>query len=293
MRVLITGASGLIGGALARALLARGDEVVGVSRRPAGRGGGIRWFGWDELPRALAGMDAAVHLAGAPIGLWRWTSARKRELRASRIDTAARLAAAIAAGAAGGGPRVLISASAVGYYGGRGDEELTESSTPGAGFLAQLCRDWERAASGAGVRTVLVRCGVVLTPRGDPLRLMLWPFRLGLGGPLAGGRQWFPWVHLDDCVGVYLHALDHAAVEGPLNAVAPEPAINGDFTRALARTLHRPAFVPVPGWALRLALREAASVITGSQRVRPRRTQELGYAFRHPAIDEALRDLLA
>ena len=290
MRVVVTGASGTIGGALAGALRDRGDTVIGISRSPAGAAGDVDWRSWDDLPAAVAEADAVVHLAGAGVADKRWSAARKRELRESRIDTAQRIVAAIQAAA--DKPAVLVSGSAVGVYGSRGDELLTEDSAPGADFLARLCVDWEAAAQGAGVRTVTLRTGVVLAREGGALAKLLLPFKLGAGGPIGRGRQYMPWIHRDDIVGLILHAIDTPSLEGPLNGVAPEPVSNAAFGKALGAALRRPALMPTPPIALRLLLGERAGVLTASQRVSAARAQELGYAFRHPEIGGALRDLV-
>ena len=291
MRVVVTGASGTIGGALAQALRARGDDVTGITRSPGGRGrGDIDWRSWDDLPAAVAEADAVVHLAGAGVADKRWSAARKRELRDSRIDTARRIVAAI--GAAAEKPGVFVCGSAVGIYGSRGDELLSEASAPGDDFLARLCVDWEAAAQGAGVRTVTLRTGVVLAREGGALAKLLPPFKLGAGGPIGRGRQYMPWIHRDDIVGLILHAIDTPTLEGPLNGVAPEPVRNAAFGKALGAALRRPALMPTPPIALRLLLGERAGVLTASQRVSAARAQESGYAFRHPAIDGALRDLV-
>ncbi len=291
MRVVVTGASGTIGGALAGALLARGDDVTGITRAPGAHGGGdIDWRSWDDLPAAVAEADAVVHLAGAGVADKRWSAARKRELRDSRIDTARRIVAAI--GAAAEKPGVFVCGSAVGIYGSRGDELLTEESAPGDDFLARLCVDWEAAAQGAGVRTVTLRTGVVLAREGGALAKLLLPFKLGAGGPIGRGRQYMPWIHRDDIVGLILHAIDSPSLEGPLNGVAPEPVSNAAFGKALGAALRRPALVPTPPIALRLLLGERAGVLVASQRVGADRAQAAGYAFRHAEIGGALRDLV-
>ncbi len=291
MRVVVTGASGTIGGALAAALRARGDDVTGITRAPGAHGGGdIDWRSWDDLPAAVAGADAVVHLAGAGVADKRWSAARKRELRSSRIDTAQQIVAAI--GAAADKPGVFVCGSAVGVYGSRGDELLTEASAPGDDFLARLCVDWEAAAQGAGVRTVTLRTGVVLAREGGALAKLLLPFKLGAGGPIGRGRQYMPWIHRDDIVGLILHAIDTPTLDGPLNGVAPEPVSNAAFGKALGAALRRPALMPMPPIALRLLLGERAGVLTASQRVSAARAQESGYAFRQPEIGGALRDLV-
>jgi hypothetical protein len=281
MRVAVTGASGLIGTRLSSALRARGNEVVGISLRSG-----------PPSPDALAGSDAVVHLAGEEVAQ-RWTDKARERIRSSRIDGTRGLVQAIAG--AEPRPRVLVSASAVGYYGHRGDERLDEDAAPGDDFLAQVCVAWEReanAAAGAGVRVVTVRTGVVLSKAGGALAKMLPPFRLGVGGPVAGGRQYVPWIHIDDLVGIYLAAIDNGHWSGPVNATAPEPVTNAAFSKALGRALHRPAVLPVPGLALRVLYGSMAEIVTTGQRAIPRRTLELGYGYAHPDLDEALADSL-
>ena len=281
MRVAVTGASGLIGTRLSSALRARGDEVVGISLRSG-----------PPSPDALARCDAVVHLAGEEVAQ-RWTDKARERIRSSRVDGTRGLVAAIAG--AQPRPRALVSASAVGYYGPRGDERLDEDAAPGDDFLAQTCVDWEREASAAsehGVRVVNVRTGVVLSKSGGALAKMLPPFRLGVGGPVAGGRQYLPWIHIDDLVGIYLAAVDNDDWSGPVNATAPEPVTNAEFSKALGRALHRPAIAPVPAFAIRLLYGDMAEIVTEGQRAIPARALQLGYTFAHPDLDEALADAL-
>ncbi|MCW3064584.1 MAG: hypothetical protein JWN32_1756 [Solirubrobacterales bacterium] len=299
MRVVLTGASGLVGSNVVAALKRRDDDVTVLSRRPekARERLGVDAQGWDPNAgaapaAALAGADAVIHLAGEPVAQ-RWTEASKRRIRDSRVHGTRNLVAGIRA--AEPGPRALVSASAVGYYGPRGDEEIGESEPPGDDFLAAACREWEAAAAEAaadGVRVVTVRTGVVLDPAGGALAKMLPPFKLGIGGPVAGGKQWLPWIHVDDVVGIYLAALDGESWSGPVNAAAPAPATNAEFSKALGRALHRPAFAPVPGFALKVLYGDMAQIVTTGQRVVPKRPLALGYAFQHPALDEALRSAL-
>jgi uncharacterized protein len=297
MRVAITGATGLIGTRLARALAERGDSVVALSRDPdrARERLGVDAAGPDPATRTasvelLSSVDAVVNLAGEPIAQ-RWTTAVKERIRSSRVERTDRLVQAM--GAADPSPRVLVSASAAGYYGDRGADELDESASPGDDFLASLCVDWERAADQAvGARVVKIRTGAVLDRSGGALQKMLPPFRAGLGGPIAGGRQYMPWIALDDIVGLYLRALDDDSWTGPINASAPNPVTNGEFVKALGRALKRPAVVPVPGFALKLMFGEMASVLVVSQRMVPRRALELGYEFRFGDLDDALRAVL-
>ena len=274
MKVAVTGASGFIGSRLCAELKSRGDEVVALPR---------------GAPGDLSGIDGVVNLAGEPIAQ-RWTAAAKERMRSSRVDGTEALAAAIAA--SDPRPRILASASAAGYYGDRGAEELDESAPPGDDFLASLCVDWERAADAAAARVVKIRTGVVLHRTGGALKKMLPAFRAGVGGPIAGGRQYMPWISLADIVGIYLAALADDAWSGPVNASAPSPATNAEFTRALGRALKRPAVIPVPALALKALYGEMASVVTASQRMVPGRAVEWGYNFRHEALDDALRAAL-
>ena len=300
MRVTVTGATGRIGAGLVAALQARGDEVTVLSRSPdrarAALGTeAVAWRTEDEPApaEALAGRDGVIHLAGEDVAQ-RWSDDAKRRIRTSRELGTRNLVAGLRA--ADPRPGVLVSASAVGWYGPRGDEPVDED-TPAAGdFLAEVCAVWEReavAAEALGVRVVRVRTGVVLDKDGGALAKMLPFFRLGVGGPVAGGGQWMPWIHRDDLVALYLRALDDAAWTGAVNGTAPEPVTNKDFSRALGRALHRPAFAPVPGFAVRVLYGEMADIVVNGQRAVPKRTQALGFSFRHPQLDEALRDALA
>ena len=296
MRVFVTGATGLIGRALCQDLIGAGHVVVALSRGAAGglpaaaervRGDPAVPGPWQE---ALAGCDACVHLAGEPVAGGRWTAARKEAIRQSRVRGTGAVAAVIARG----GPAVLVSGSAVGYYGPRGDEVLDESAAPGSDFLAGVVRDWEAAAAAARkrARVVLLRTGLVLAAEGGALPRMALPFRLLAGGPIGAGAFWHSWIHLADEVGLIRFALENPAVEGPLDATAPEPARNRDFARALGRALHRPSLLPTPPLALQLALGEMAGIVVTGQRVVPARALALGYRFRFPSLDAALADLL-
>jgi uncharacterized protein (TIGR01777 family) len=299
VRVAVTGATGLIGSKLIAALRERGDEVTVLSRNPekATAALGVPAERWDPTAdaapaSALAGRDGVVHLAGEPVAQ-RWTDAAKERIRDSRVTGTRNLVAGLRN--AEPRPRVLVSASGMDYYGARGDEEIDESAPPGEGFLAAVCVGWEEAAHEAaelGVRVAIARTGVVLDPDGGALAKMLPPFKLGVGGPVAGGGQWMPWIHVDDIVGIYLAALDDERWTGPVNAATPTPVTNRDFSRALGRALHRPAVAPVPGFALKLLYGDMAEVITSGRRAVPKRALELGYAFRHPDLDEALRSAL-
>jgi uncharacterized protein (TIGR01777 family) len=296
--VLLTGASGLLGGRLVPALGREGIAVRALTRRPQAAPAlpaPHRWLGWDgrEAPRdAVAGAFAVVHLAGEPVFAGRLTAARRARIRASRIDSTRSLAATIGSLPEAGRPRVLVCASAVGYYGSRGDSLLDEEAPPGEGFLAEVCRDWEAEALAAarhGTRCVCLRIGIVLAREGGALPRLLLPFRLGLGGRLGDGRQWFPWIHADDVVGLVCAALRDEGYAGAVNAVAPEPVRNAELTETLARLLHRPAFLAVPAFALRAALGELSSELLGSRRCVPRRALSRGYAFAQPRLESALR----
>jgi len=304
MRVTLTGATGLIGARLVAALARRGDEVTVLSRDPEGArrrlGSGIEAVAWDPLgepapAHALAGRDGVIHLAGEPVAQ-RWSAAAKERIRTSREQGTANLVAGLRS--ADPRPRTLVSASAVGYYGPHGDDQVPESAPPGEDFLAQVCVAWERAAQAAGeldVRVAIVRTGIVLDPKGGALAKMLPPFKAGVGGPVAGGGQWMPWIHVDDLVGLYVAALDGTGGDwsGPLNGSAPEPVTNRDFSKALGRALHRPALAPVPRLALRALYGEMEQIVTTGQRAVPARPLALGYAYAHPQLDEALRSALA
>ena len=296
MKVTVTGATGLIGSRLVARLLERGDDVTALSRDPdAARKalGEVTAVAWDPTggaapTAALAGRDGVVHLAGETVAQ-RWSADVKERIRTSREAGTRNLVAGLRA--AEPRPRVLVSSSAVGYYGGRGDERLDESAVPGDDFLAEVVRAWEREAAAAEqleMRVVYVRTGVVLDRAGGALATMLPPFRAGVGGPVAGGRQYVPWIHLDDLVGIYLAALDGDAWSGAINASAPEPATNAELAKALGRALHRPAIAPIPAFALKVLYGDMAEMVTNGQRAVPKRALELGYAFRHPDLDEAL-----
>jgi uncharacterized protein (TIGR01777 family) len=296
LRVAVTGSSGLIGSALRRALSDAGHTAVPMVRRAAGADE-IAWDPGRETVDAasLAGIDAVVHLAGAGIGDRRWTPARRAEIVRSRVDTTALVARTLAT--VEPRPAVLVSASAVGIYGNRGDEVLTEDSAPGSGFLADLCRDWEAAAAPAaevGVRVVHLRSGIVLSAAGGALARQLPLFRLGLGGRLGSGRQWTSWVALEDELRAILFALSHDALHGPVNVTAPTPVTNRDFTAVLGRVLHRPAVLPVPPPAMALVFGRdlVEEVVLASQRALPRRLQDAGFEFARPELGAALKVVL-
>jgi uncharacterized protein (TIGR01777 family) len=297
MRVVVSGSTGLVGSALASVLAGAGHEVVRLVRRvPAPGENAVRWDpDRGEIDAAgLDGVDAAVHLAGGNIGAARWNPARKALIRDSRVNGTRLLCGALAA--LPRPPKVLVSASAVGYYGDRGEEALTEECPPGKGFLPEVCRDWEAAtgaAERAGIRVVALRIGVVLAKDGGALPAMLPPFRLGLGGALGSGRQYMSWIALDDVCGIALHALSDERLRGPVNAVAPAAATNREFTATLAKVLSRPAIFTVPAFALRLLAGEMAdALLLSSARVVPKRLLDTGYAFRSPELEPTLRRLL-
>ncbi|HVR05430.1 MAG TPA: TIGR01777 family oxidoreductase [Solirubrobacteraceae bacterium] len=302
-RVTLTGATGLIGPRVLRELRGQGIEVTVLSRDPRRAQAVLDTpaVGWDLLNEpapaaALAGRDAVVHLAGENVAQ-RWSAQARRAIRDSRVKGTENLLAGLRAlDADAGVPRVLVSASAVGYYGAHREEPLDEEAPPGKGFLPEVCVAWEeraRAAQELGLRTVQMRIGVVLDRSGGALAKMLPPFRLGLGGPVAGGRQYVSWVHPDDLAGIALAALQDERWSGPVNATAPAPATNRELSRALGHALHRPALLPVPGAALRALYGEMAQVVTTGARVLPAKPLMLGYRFRHPRLEEALGAALA
>ena len=296
MRILISGASGLIGQALARALASAGHQTVALVRR-APRGDEVQWNPGQPLdPDKLAGADAIVHLAGKNVA-GRWTEKFKREIRESRVQGTRTLAdAATKCFRANGKPGIFLAASAIGYYGDRGDELLTEDSPPGKGFLAEVCQQWEAAtatASAAGVRVANLRIGIVLARDGGALKPMLLPFRMGLGGKIGSGQQFWSWVALEDVVGAFVFALNHENVRGPVNAVGPAPVRNAEFVRALGEELHRPTIFPLPAWVVRAVFGEMGEEgILGSARVEPAKLKAAGYQFRHPQLRDALRAAL-
>jgi uncharacterized protein (TIGR01777 family) len=289
-RIAITGGTGRLGSLLVKALEERGDEVTILSRTP---GKGVTYDPTKPAPpEALAGRDAVVHLAGEDIAQ-RWNDETLRRIKDSRMIGTRNLVAGIAQ--AHPRPKALISASAVGYY-GNAPYPIDEEAPPGDDVLADVCVAWEREADKAAelrLRVVKVRTGVVLDRHGGALAKMLLPFRLGVGGPVGGGRQPLPWIHYEDVVGIYLNAIDDERWSGPVNATAPEPVSNREFSKALGRALHRPAFAPVPSFAIKLLYGGMAKLVLEGQYARPRRTLDLGYEFRHPDLDEALRSALA
>lgn len=303
MRVLVTGATGVIGSALCDALLARGDEVVGLTRNPEGaraKNPTVNWHAWNptgERPPAegLEQVDGVVNLIGEEINQ-RLTEDAKRRITESRVTSSRNLLQGIEALDQSARPKVFVGQSAIGYYGDRGAAIIDEEAPPGEGFAAEVPIQWEaaeREAEKLGMRVVIVRTGLVLTKEGGLLKQLLLPFKLGLGGPIAGGEQFTPWIHIDDEVGILLWCLDRDAVSGVINATAPNPVTNRELSKSLGRALNRPAFFPVPKFAV-AALRggELADVVAGGARVMPRRALDLGYEFRYPELDEALQAAL-
>ena len=300
MKALVTGATGFVGPRLLRLL----DKPIVLSRNPQRAQAAIgslaeRIIRWDSLqgpppPEAFAGVDTVFHLAGESVAEGRWTVAQKQKIKDSRVIGTRHLVQGI--GQAQQPPKVLVSASAVGYYGNRGEEELTEAAPPARDFLAEVCVDWEREALLAeqfGVRVVTARTGIVLGAGGGALGKMLLPFQLGAGGPLGNGRQWMPWIHVADLARLYVHGAEMAGISGAMNSVAPHPVRNSEFTRALGRQLHRPAFIPAPYFGLRLAFGEFAQVLFASQRVVPQVALDTGFVFQYPTLVEALQNILA
>jgi uncharacterized protein (TIGR01777 family) len=306
LRVTVTGATGLIGPSLVDSLRKRGSEVTVLTRDPrraTDRLGDVEVVGWDPLREpapvtALAGREAVVHLAGAPVAQ-RWSAKAKQAIRESRTVGTRNLIEGIAAVArespGDSRPATLVSSSAIGYYGPHGEEPLDEDAAPGEDFLAEVCVEWENAAAAAselGLRVTQVRTGVVLDSDGGALSKMLPPFRLGVGGPVAGGRQYISWIHARDLVGIMLAALEDDRWSGPVNATAPEPVTNRELSKVLGRVLGRPALLPVPGAALYVLYGEMAGIVTSGARVMPAKPLVLGYEFAHPQLEEALRSAL-
>jgi len=297
MNVLISGSSGLIGTALIEKLNAAGHGTIRLVRKPGpARADEIPWDpAAGQLDTApLEGLDAVVHLAGENIAGGRWTDERKQRIRDSRVLGTRLLTGRIAA--LSRPPRVMISTSAIGYYGNRGSEALKEDSGPGDGFLASLCQEWEAAAKPVvdkGVRLVILRIGIVLSSKGGALARMLLPFKLGLGGTIGSGNQYMAWITLDDLVGIILYGLENDTLRGPVNAVSPNPETNEDFTHALGRVLVRPTFFPLPAFAVRLMLGDMADeLLLSSARVQPSQLRALGYKFQYPRLEEALMQIL-
>ncbi len=297
MNVLISGSSGTIGSALHAYLKNQGHDTARLIRTPPSPNSNDVYWNADEQAidcEKLEGFDAVIHLAGRNIAASRWTDKAKREIRDSRVHGTKLLSESLTA--LNYPPRVLLSASATGYYGDRGDERLTESSSQGTGFLAEVAKDWEEATSAArdkGIRTINLRLGVVLDPKGGALQKMLLPFRLGLGGILGNGHQYWSWITTDDVLGIISYCMEAENLEGPVNCVSPEPVTNCEFTKTLADVLSRPAFLPAPAFALRLAMGEMAdALLLSSTRVYPERLVEGGYRFQYPELEDALRHVL-
>jgi uncharacterized protein (TIGR01777 family) len=296
MKVALTGASGFIGQRLMARLLLDGHSIHAVGRRRPSGSPSIDFSQWDSQQSfpadALQVSDAIIHLAGEPVGQ-RWNSEIKEKIRNSRINGTRAVVATMSN--LSRPPQTLICASAIGYYGNRGDEVLDESSHPGTGYLADVCVEWERealAARSLGVRVVLLRIGIVLGQGGGALKQMLPPFKLGVGGPTGSGWQWMSWIHVDDIAGAIAFALTNQALSGPVNGTAPNPVRNEEFTRALGRALGRPALIPTPVFALKMMLGEAAQMVLASQRVLPAVLNKAGYNFQYANLDDALRNVV-
>lgn len=294
MKIAITGATGLIGSALARALKERGETVVILSRNPEQAkeklGVDAQYAQWPGSPEVFEGTDAVIHLAGEPIADKRWSDSQKKKIRDSRTVGTRELVQALERCKVK--PRTLISASAIGIYGSRADEILNENSFPAKDFLAEVCRDWEKEASAFSGRVVLSRNGIVLSQSGGAFPKMILPFKFGAGGTLGNGKQWMSWIHIDDMVQLILFALDRSEIVGPINAVSPSPVTNKEFTEKLAGAMHRPALFPVPPFALKLAVGEVADAILSSQRVLPTRLVQNGFRFKYVELSAALNELL-
>ncbi len=307
MKIFVMGGTGLIGSALIPRLLERDDRVVLLTRRPAHakarwgdkcdvvEGDPMKAGQWME---AVKDCNAVINLAGESIFAQRWNEEFKRLLRDSRILTTENAVRALVQipKTTAGSPKVLVNASAIGYYGPRGDEVLAEDGLPGNDTLAQVAVEWEKAARAAeanGIRVALIRIGVVLAKQGGALPQMLPPFKFGVGGPIGSGRHWFSWIHIDDMVGILILALDHPQAQGPINGTAQNPVTNKVFSKALGRALHRPAIFPVPAFMLKLRFGQVAEVLSTGQRVIPAKALALGYHFKYPDIDPALADLVS
>jgi uncharacterized protein (TIGR01777 family) len=294
MNILVTGGTGFIGSALSSDLKKSGHIVTVTTRRKTGSGKMLTWTPPDIIPpEKISSFDAVVNLAGDSIYSARWTKEKKELIRSSRIGTTQALVRSIKKSA--DPPQVLISASAVGYYGPRGDEEVSEDTSPGSDFLAGVCKDWEAGAMTAkewGVRVVIVRFGVVLGPGGGALQKMVPAFKAFMGGHLGSGRQWMSWVHIEDVTGIIKYSIENKSVEGPYNVCTPNPVTNREFSSILGKVLGRPSLLPVPGFALRAALGEFGDVLLTGQKVMPARILKAGYRFKYTEIDNALRPIL-
>jgi uncharacterized protein (TIGR01777 family) len=300
MKILVCGATGLIGRSVCK-LLAEDGHHVSATSRSANKPSGLaakevhQWDPHSGPPSAstLDGIEAIVNLVGESIDARRWSDDQKKLIRDSRVVTTRNLVDGLRS--LGAKPAVLVNGSAVGYYGNRGDEILEETASSGRGFMSDVCQEWEREAQRAtdiGIRLVQVRTGVVLSGDGGALKKMLLPFKIGIGGRLGNGKQWFPWIHIDDIAGIFRHAVINSSVRGPMNGVAPNPVTNAEFTRELARALHRPAFFPVPEISLKVLLGEMSEVLFDSQRAVPSKAIATGYKFVYPDLASALKDLL-
>lgn len=296
MKVAISGASGLIGTALRSSLTGDGHEIVALTRQATLPP--LETITWDvdngrfDASR-LEGIDAVIHLSGEPVAQ-RWNEAKKQAIRDSRIRGTKLLVEGLKT--LKNPPKLLVSASAVGFYGDGGDTELDESAPPGEGFLPSVCHEWEKAtmeALGLGIRAVCMRIGIVLSTQGGALAQMLLPFKLGVGGPIGSGRQWMPWVHIDDIVGAFRYTIANDDLVGAVNGTSPNPATNAEFTKALGRALHRPAFIPVPAFGLELLFGEMSQILLEGQRAIPQKLQFAGYEFKYPRLDDALEDVLS
>jgi uncharacterized protein len=307
MKILVTGATGLVGRRLVDRARAEGHTIAALTRdgqrgrQILGGDAGTEVHEWPDPKAApppaaaLDGVDAVVHLLGETIAQ-RWSESTKQEIRDSRVRSTEQLVAGLRALADGERPKVLVSQSATGFYGARGDTPVDEAAAAGDDFLADVVKEWEahaRAASELGMRVALARTGVVLAAGEGALAKMLPPFKLGVGGPVAGGKQWVPWIHLDDNVGALLALVGDERADGPVNLTAPAPATNAALSKALGRALHRPAVLPVPALALKLLYGEMATIVLTGVRAVPKRLGELGYAFAHPELEPALRDVLS
>ncbi|RJR21255.1 MAG: TIGR01777 family protein [Nitrospiraceae bacterium] len=291
MNILITGGTGFIGTPLTHELRSSGHSVTVTTRRQSSSKDKLTWNPPDLIPPdVISTFDAFINLAGEPIAPQRWTKERKKRILSSRINTTRALVESIKNAHAR--PKVLVSASAVGYYGAHGDEYVTEDTPPANDFLADVCRQWEAEAYKArdlGLRVVTVRIGGVLEADGGALAQMVIPFKFFLGGPIGSGTQWFSWIHRDDIIGIIKLALENESISGPVNLTAPTPVTNKEFSRALGKALHRPSFIPVPGFAVKLTLGELGSVLLTGQRVLPEKALNAGYEFKYSDVSEALR----
>ncbi len=295
MNILITGGTGFIGSALSRKLKNSGHNVTVTTRRQSDSKEKLTWSPPGLIPESkLSNIDAVINLAGESIASGRWTAERKKRLISSRVETTRALVESIKN--SDPGPKILISASAVGFYGQHGDEEVTENTGQGTDFLAEICRAWESEALKAqesGLRVVIMRFGTVLESDGGALLKMITPFKLFLGGPLGSGRQWFPWVHRDDLTGIIKYAMDNKSMSGPFNVTSPQAVTNREFSDALGRALNRPSCLPVPGFVLKIVFGELSSILLTGQKVLPEKILNAGFKFKYPDIDGALRAIFS